>query len=216
MTIDVGVLVPYLTLANVESWLLDSSHVASYVIVALLLLSSGFGAPIPEDVPLLIGGWLCRQDHAELFIMIAVSWMFVLAGDCVLYFLGRRYGHHVPRLPGLRRVLTEERIAWAEGFFHRHGGKTLFVMRFMPAVRAAIWFSAGGLKIPFWKFITYDGTAALIFVPSYLLLGWFFSEQWERISRVTRIGQLAFLMIMGGAVASLAVWQFIRMRQQKD
>ena len=216
MTFEVGILAPYLTLANVESWLLDSSHLVSYVIVALLLLSSGFGAPIPEDVPLLIGGWLCRQEQADIFIMIPVAWTFVLAGDCVLYFLGRRYGHHVPRLPGLRRVLTEKRVAWAEGFFYRHGGKTLFVMRFLAAVRAAIWFAAGSLKIPFWKFIAYDGTAALIFVPGYLLLGWFFAEQWERISHFTRMGQLTLLIVLAVAVATILIWRFLRFRRQKN
>ncbi|MDP6058570.1 MAG: DedA family protein, partial [Pirellulaceae bacterium] len=154
--------------------------------------------------------------QADILIMIPVAWTFVLAGDCVLYFLGRRYGHHVPRLPGLRRVLTEKRIAWAEDFFYRHGGKTLFMMRFLAAVRAAIWFAAGGLKIPFWKFIAYDGTAALIFVPGYLLLGWFFAEQWERVSRLTRMGQFALLMVLVAIVAAILIWRFICVRRQND
>ena len=200
-----------LTVAQVTRWLAESSALASYVLVAVLLLSSGFGVPIPEDIPLLVGGWLCRRQQANLWIMMPVAWAFVLAGDCVLYALGRRYGHHVPKLPGLRLVLTEKRICRASQFVERHGAKTLFLMRFVTAVRAAVWFAAGALKIPFWKFIAYDGSAALLFALGYLLLGWWFGDQWQHIRHYTRTLQIGLLMVVVG----LVLWQLIRYRQRR-
>ena len=201
-------LVPCFFLASMESWLLESSHVTSYILVALLLLSSGFGAPIPEDIPLLVGGWLCTLGQARLVVMIPLAWIFVLGGDCVLYFLGRRYGHHVPRLPGLRIVLTEKRLNRAERFFDQHGGKTLFFVRFLAAVRAATWFAAGALKIPFWKFIAYDGAAALIFGPGLVLLGWYLGPESDEIGRYVRWSQmiltlLALLLVFGFLISYL-------------
>ena len=213
--VEAGLLAPLLAQTQVETWLLDTSHLVSYVAVALLLLSSGFGAPIPEDIPLLVGGWLCRQGQAHILVMLPLAWVFVLAGDCILYFLGRRYGPHVPRLPGLSRVLTEKRILSAEGFLESHGGKTLFVIRFLAMVRAAMWFAAGALKIPFWKFIAYDGAAALIFAPGYLLLGWFFAHQYEKIRDVTRAGQIALTLVILAVIATLVIWQVLRRKRRK-
>ena len=204
-----------LMVANVESWLMGSSHLVSYVVIALLLLSSGVGAPMPEDLPLLAGGWLCRQGNAHLFVMLTVGWFFVLAGDCVLYVLGRRYGHHVPKLPGLRILVTEKRIARAEAFFEKHGGKTVFMMRFIAIARATTWFVAGALKIPFWKFIAYDGAAALVFAPGYILLGWLFADQWERVVRFTRTGQIALTLCVAGVVGGIVIWQIARHRRNR-
>jgi len=199
-----------LAAAGVELWLEEYT----YVVLAVLLLSSGLGAPIPEDIPLLIGGWLCRQGQAQALIMLFVAWTFVLAGDCVLYILGRYYGHHVPRLPGFRNLLTESRITRAEAFFARHGGKTVFAMRFLAGVRAATWFAAGALKIPFWKFIAYDGAAALVFVPAYLLLGWFFADQWGRVHRFAQWGQVALALGILAVVTVLMTWQILRHRRR--
>lgn len=54
-----------------------------------------------------------------------------------------RYGYWIGRLGGRRLVLrvgryvwlTEERLAKAEGFFQRHGGKIVAVARFVDGLR---------------------------------------------------------------------------------
>ena len=184
------------TVATLESLLLESSHVTGYILIALLLLSSGVGAPVPEDIPLLIGGWLCALEQASLAVMLPLAWIFVLAGDCVLYLLGRWYGHHVPRLPGLRRVLTPSRVERTERFFQQHGGKMLFVVRFLAAVRASTWFVAGAVRFPFWKFVAYDGAAALIFAPGLVLLGWKLGPRGEEIGHYVRWTQLGLTLLL--------------------
>jgi membrane protein DedA with SNARE-associated domain len=201
-----------ITLSDVEALLEQSSHATSYVLVALLLLSSGFGAPVPEDVPLLFGGWLCKLEQANLSIMIVIGWCFVLAGDCILYFLGRRYGHHVPRIPGLRAVLTEHRIVRAERFMQEHGGKTLFVIRFVAVVRATMWFTAGALKVPFWKFIAYDGAAAAIFAPGLILLGWYFGPKSEYIRQIMRWTKVSLTILVILAIGAGILWYFRQRR----
>jgi membrane protein DedA with SNARE-associated domain len=207
-------LTPALTLASVESILLDSSHVTSYVLIALLLLSSGVGAPIPEDIPLLVGGWLCALEQAKLWLMLPLAWFFVLAGDSVLYFLGRRYGHHVPRLPGLSRVLTPQRIQRTEQFFQQHGGKTLFFVRFLAIVRASTWFVAGALRIPFWKFVAYDGVAALIFAPGLVLIGYMLGPRSEEIGHIVRWAQLGLTALVFIAVLAAVAWHMLRRRTE--
>ena len=195
-TVSTLLYTPATTIASVESLLLQSSDVTGYVLIALLLLSSGVGAPMPEDIPLLIGGWLCGLEQARLPLMLPLAWFFVIAGDCVLYCLGRRYGHHVPQLPGLRRILTPHRIERTERFFQQHGGKTLFFVRFLAIIRASTWFVAGAIRIPFWKFVAYDGAAALIFAPGLVLLGWKFGPRSKEIGDYVRWTQLGLTVLV--------------------
>lgn len=163
----------------------------SYMGVALALIASGVGVPIAEEMPLIIGGYLCHEEHAKLYIMLPVAYLSVLAGDVILYSLGRRYGHHVPKLPLLRRYLTEKRLLRAERALFDHAGKTLFCARFVPGLRAAVWFSSGVLKVPTWKFILYDGVAALISTPVLIGVGYLGAEHLSLVRRWTAGGQIA-------------------------
>ena len=183
----------------------------SYVGVALTLVASGVGVPIAEEMPLIIGGWLCHEGHAHMYIMLPVAYTAVLAGDVILYALGRRYGHHVPKLPLLGRFLTEERLLRAERALYDHAGKTIFCARFVPGIRAAVWFSSGVLKVPSWKFIMYDGLAAMISTPFLLALGYLGAEHLPAVRKWAGSTQLAL-----GAVIVICFVCFIVYRRRRS
>lgn len=186
-----------------------------YLGVVLIIFAGGFGMPIPEDVPLLVGGYLCGVGKADITVMLPVTFSAVVGADFLVYFLGRRYGHHVPKLPLLRRYISPERLAKAEVSFHKHGGKTLFLARFMPGLRTPIYFSAGAFKLPIWKMILFDGLAALVSVPVFVLLAWYLAKTvslqtlrgWSMTTQVTLVGV--------GIVCALVVlgWKLLRQRR---
>jgi len=186
-----------------------------YLGVVLVLTAGGFGMPIPEDLPLLIGGYLCGVGQAQVTIMLPVSLAAVVGADFMVYLLGRRYGHHVPKLPLLRRYLSEQRLVKAEISFHKHGGKTLFFARFMPGLRTPIYFSAGAFKLPAWKMLMFDGLAALVSVPAWVLLAWYLAKtvdiqtlrDWSFATQVTLI-----VMAVAAAVGVVG-WKVIRSRR---
>lgn len=172
----------------------------TYVGVGGVLLVSGFGVPIPEDVPLVMAGFLSQRGYADIWLMLPLCMACVLGADFLLYLMGRRYGNMVHRLPLLRRYLTPERLARAQAKFHAHGGKTLFTARFLPGLRTPIFFTAGTFKIPFWKMLAFDGTAALISVPTLVLLGYFFPVEqvltWSTRTQLA-LGAVLVLLILG-------------------
>lgn len=187
---------------------------AVYVGVLGILLASGLGLPLPEDIPLLVGGLLCHSGHASLWVMLPSCTAAVFAADLMLYVLGRRYGHHVQKLPFLRGYLTEKRLAAAEIAFHRHGGKTLFMGRFVPGIRSAVFFTAGVFKIPAWKMIAIDGVAVLLSVPTLILAGYFGARQFQRVTEWTGIVQVVVAVLMAGVVAFFLVRWKLRKRKQ--
>ncbi len=159
----------------------SSTPYMPYVVVLGLLLLSGFGLPIPEDVPLILAGYLAYFGYADPWVLFPLTFLAVIGADLMVFWLGRRYGHHVPKLPLMRRFLTEKRLAKTEAMLHRHGGKFMFAVRFLPGLRAPAIFTAGNFKVPYWKFLAYDGGAALISVPVILGLAYYFAEHLEQV-----------------------------------
>lgn len=182
----------------------------TYAGIVIVLLASGFGLPIPEDIPLITGGYLCYQGLANIWIMTPIAFTAVVLADCIVYWLGRRYGHHVPRLPLLNKYLSPQRLAKAEAAFHEHGGKTLFTARFLPGLRTATFFTAGTFRIPFWKFLAFDGFAAILSVPTITLAAYFFGEQIDHVRKFTWQGQIFLAVFTVVAIVGFFVWRRYR------
>jgi membrane protein DedA with SNARE-associated domain len=189
------------------------------VLLLLLLLISGLGLPIPEDIPLLAAGYLCYlgdlpESHGgvDLWYMVPATFIAVVGADSLIYYMGRRYGHHLPRLRFIRRYLTEERLQKAQLAFHNHGGKTLFVARFLPGLRAPVFFSAGVFKIPYWKMLAFDGTAALISVPALVLVAYFGGHQIGKVKHLAGQVQIVIGAVAIALVISFIVWKIRRKR----
>ncbi len=147
-----------------------------YLGVFLILICTGLGLPMPEDVPLLTAGYLCHAGFARVPLMIAVALVGVLGSDLALFAIGRRFGHRVVEHRIVRRLVHPSRLLLAEQLFARHGNKIIFAGRFMPGPRPMIFVASGVLKVPVLTFLVADGLAAAISVPAFIMLGWFFGE----------------------------------------
>jgi len=187
----------------------------SYWGVAFFLWGTGFGVPLPEDICLLAAGWLCGQDIAELWIMLPLTLFCVLGSDCLIYFLGWKFGRRVTRIWPFRKILNEHKLAKAEALFHTHGGKTLFAARFMPLVRAPSFFTAGTFQYSFLKFLFYDGMAALLSVPALVLAGYFFADQFQRVKQVAREVQILIAIGVALLVVTYIGYHLWRRKREK-
>ncbi len=188
-----------------EQWITETAANAPYIIIFGVLLASGMGLPIPEDIPLVVGGWLAGTGRADPTIMFVGSFIAIMGADAIVFWLGRVYGHHVPKIPLLRRFLTPDRLARTEARLHRHGGKFMFTARFLPGLRAPAMFTAGTFRVPYWKFFLYDGSAAAISVPTIFFLAYAFAEHIERVKQWVASGQIVaivtVLLLIAGFIA---------------
>lgn len=153
-----------------------------YAGVLLLLTVCGLGVPVPEDIILISGGYIAANadagtgQHKAMWLMMLIGLAGIVVGDSIIYGLGRRLGPPIARRPPLNRVLTPERLVRVEKLFHKYGQHILMAARFMPGVRAVAFFSAGTTGVPYYKFIAFDGSAALISAPFWVFLGYRFSD----------------------------------------
>ncbi|HOA72843.1 MAG TPA: DedA family protein [Phycisphaerae bacterium] len=188
-----------------------------YLTVLLVLLAAGLGLPLPEDVPLLTGGYLCHIERASLPVMIAVALLGVLAGDIFLFTMGRRFGHRIVEHRFFRRLVNPGRLLTAEELFARHGVKLIFIGRFLPVLRPMIFVAAGVLRVRPLVFLGVNGTAACISVPLLVMLGKFFGNSLEQIKRDVRVASHSMLLLIAVALLiGAGVWLHRRQKRLMD
>ncbi len=153
------------------------SGTAAYGFCFGLLLMSGLGVPLPEDVTLFAGGLMSFAGQADVHFMVLVCMAGVMIGDTFVFTMGSRLGPRILKWRLFQKLFHEERLGQVREKFHEHGPKILFAARFMPGLRTPTFFSAGMLHIKFRVFLLYDGSAALISVPTIVYLVYYFGEQ---------------------------------------
>jgi membrane protein DedA with SNARE-associated domain len=137
----------------------------------LVLLLCGLGLPIPEDIVLVTAGVLGQIDGRSWIEVSALMYAGVLAGDTITFFAGRHVGGWVLTSRWFQRIFPPQKQAKVVDFFEKNGSMGLFIGRFLPGLRAPIFFTAGSMKVPFLKFLFFDGLAALLSVPVFVWLG---------------------------------------------
>lgn len=154
-----------------------------------LLVLSSFGLPVPEEVTLLSAGFMAYVGRSpDEFpppypgapvvdpVFLAVFCLFaVFFSDLLIYGLGRFFGERV-RNSRLGRLAPESSWKKAEDWTERHGVKVCWVFRFTPGIRFPGHLTCGIVKVPFWQFALADGVAALVSVPTQILLIAYYGE----------------------------------------
>lgn len=180
-----------------------SSYLEQFTTLGLFiaLVLAGLGLPVPEDLILITGGVLAHQGVTHVGWTVAILYVGVLTGDLIIYSFGRRFGDTVLSHPHVSRLLSPTRRQKIERYFARYGNRTVFLVRHLAVLRAPTYLIAGAMKVPGWKFLLWDGLAALVSVPLMVSLGYFFADHIEglhhNLSRIEHwLGALIILTVV--------------------
>jgi membrane protein DedA with SNARE-associated domain len=176
---------------------------AAYVGVLFVLITCGLGVPLPEDVPLISGGWIIARG-GSLPLMIATGLAGILIGDSIIFRAGSTYGLRLLETR-LGRHIPGERVAKIISLFEKHGSKFIMVARFVPGLRAVTYFVAGTTGVPYWKFLTFDGIAACISAPAWVYLGWY-ARRHRMLNKVWAWSAQAQLATLGICLGLAGLW----------
>jgi membrane-associated protein len=106
-----------------------------------------------------------------LFILMAIA---AFAGDTANYWIGHAIG--AKAYTGEVKWIKKEYMERTHAFFEKHGGKTIFLARFVPIIRTFTPFVAGVSKMPYSYFITWNLIGGITWVATFTLLGFFFGN----------------------------------------
>src|SRR5262249_54839607 len=144
-----------------------------YLGIFLGIVSTGLGFPMPEELPVVVGGALAGSGKVYWWIMLPVCIVGVIVGDSFLYAIGRLWGPRLLKYNWLKpRLLPPERLAKIEQNFQQYGVRILLFARLTPGIRAPIFFTAGMTRLSIARFLIADGIYAVPGVSLLFFLGY--------------------------------------------
>ena len=187
-----------------------------YAAVFFVLVICGCGVPIPEDLTLVTGGVISGMGYTNPHIMFAVGMLGVLVGDGIMFAAGRIWGQKILRFKPIARIMTPKRYEQVQEKFDKYGNWVLFVARFLPGLRTAVFVTAGiSRKVSYLRFIIMDGLAALISVPIWIYLGEYGAHNIDWLMAKMHSLQSGIFVILGiGAAVVAWIWWKKRQRIQ--
>lgn len=176
-----------------------------YPALLVLLVLTGVGSPIPEDLLLLTAGYLVFSGVFAWPAAVAVGVAGVVISDVMLFSAGRHLAWR--SLQGAdNQVLSRARLARASGWFDRVGDRLVFVARLVPGTRAMVFLAAGVRAVPGWRFLRYDVPGAVLWVPAMLMVGHASGSRIGNLdAMVAWIGRSA-LWMMAMAAVLVVLW----------
>lgn len=184
----------------------------------LVLLLCGIGLPIPEDIVLMAAGALGVMEGRSWMEVTVLMYVGVMLGDSMIFMAGRYLGGRLRAARWFQRYFSEVKQAKVEAMFERYHSMVLFVGRFLPGLRAPIFFTAGSMKVPYLKFLAFDGFAALISVPLFVWLGhWIWATFGEDIAKLEKaLARTHAFSMWTAIVLGLALVGFVIVRWRRS
>lgn len=129
---------------------------------------------LPGDSLLFAAGAIIAKPESGLSILLMCGILIAAAilGDLVNFHIGDYIG---PRaFSGKFKLLKKEYLEKTQAFYDKHGGKTIIYARFIPIIRTFAPFVAGVGTMSYGRFAFYNIIGGVLWVASFLFLGYFF------------------------------------------
>lgn len=150
----------------------------SYVILFLVIfMETGLVITpfLPGDSLLFAAGALSTGGSGfDIWILFGSLSVAAVLGDTVNYWIGHYIGPKA--FTRKSRFLKKEYLEKAQMFYEKHGGKAIFIARFVPIVRTFAPFVAGIGKMEYKRFLLFNLTGGLTWISVFLFAGHFFGN----------------------------------------
>ena len=185
------------------------------IIFAELGLLIGFF--LPGDSLLFTAGLLAStkipntsQNYLNLWILIGIVFVGAVLGDSVGFTFGYRVGRKLFRREN-SRLFNKENLVKAQGFYERHGSKTIVLARFVPIIRTFAPIVAGIGKMNYRTFIAFNVVGGALWAASVPMAGYYLGMFIPNIDKYL-LPIIAVIIVVSAIPAAL---NFLRSRTRK-
>jgi membrane protein DedA with SNARE-associated domain len=197
-------------------WLLNDGardfliHYGYWAIAGLVALEC-MGLPVPGESALVAAAIYAGSTHGlKIQFVIAAAALGVAVGGTIGYWLGRgvsaqwliRYGSYIH--------LSKARINLGRYLFWRHGGKVVFLSRFIAILRSVAGVLAGLNRMPWNRFLAFNLLGGVLWAASYGFGAYALGNEMKRLSTPIAVATLAVAVI-----AVVAVLLFLHKHEQQ-
>ncbi len=173
------------------------------------------GLVVPGETVMLLGGAVAGQGAIDIYLLIAIAWFSAWAGDTTSFFIGRRLGREFVLRNGPRFGIGHERFEKVEDYFSRHGGKTIFIGRFISLVRAFAPFIAGSSGMRYRAFVPYSILGTGLWASAHILVGYFFSRSIESAAKYAGRGAFVLATTIVVVVGIVVLYRHFRVEANR-
>jgi membrane protein DedA with SNARE-associated domain len=184
----------------------------SYGLVLLfaLIAAESAGVPLPGETALIAAAILAERGHYSIVWVIVVAATAAIIGDNIGYWIGRTGGRALLERWGPVRRYAERALPPGERFFAKHGGKTVFIGRFVAVLRVTAAWLAGITHMTWWRFFLWNAAGGIVWATGVSLLAFYFGK--AAADAVATYGVYALIVIVVGAVIAFVVMRLLKKR----
>ncbi len=142
----------------------------------VIFMETGFVVTpfLPGDSLLFAAGTFAALGALNVYLLAGLLIVAAVLGDTVNYWIGHAIGERA--FSGEIKWIKKEYMERTHAFFEKHGGKTIFLARFVPIVRTFAPFVAGVGKMSYGYFISYNVFGGIVWVTLFVAAGYFFGN----------------------------------------
>jgi membrane protein DedA with SNARE-associated domain len=186
-----------------------------YLVVFFGVMLESAGVPLPGETVLITAGVLVHRGALDYGDALFFGIFGAVVGDQIGYWVGRIGGRPFVLRWGKYVFITPERLGRAESFFDQHGGKAVFLARFITGLRVFGALVAGISRMPWGKFALYNVLGGTVWATAVVSVGYFL---WASLSLVGHwVARTSLFLVAALVLAVLLRWVYRKaMRARRD
>ncbi len=191
-------------------------HHYGYIGIFSLLVFGIVGLPVPDETLLTLSGYLIYKGHLHLVPTFLAAYLGSICGISISYSIGKTFGRPFLIKYGKYFHINEAGLDKAHRWFEKIGRWTLFVGYFIPGVRHLTAIFAGISELEMWEFGLFAYSGGLLWTVTFLSIGYFFGEHWERILIIVQRNILAVSIVIIIFLIIIFILKLISNRRKKN
>jgi membrane protein DedA with SNARE-associated domain/rhodanese-related sulfurtransferase len=184
-----------------------------YMLIFAWVFLEQAGLPIPSAPLLLAAGALAGTREMNLWLAIGFASLAAVSSDSMWYELGRRRGVRVLQLLCRISLEPDSCVRRTQVRFGKSGARVLLVAKYIPGLNAMAAPLAGIIRMGWRRFMLFDTLGALLWSSSFMITGYVFSGELERIAaQAAYLGTWVLVLVFAGFAGYIG-WKYYNRRK---
>lgn len=172
-----------------------------YIVLFVLVGLESLGIPLPGETALVTAAAFAASGRLSIYRVVIIASAAAILGDNGGYWIGRKGGLRLIRSYGRILHVNGAELERARSFFDRHGGKMVFIGRFIALLRTWAALLAGVAKMQYSTFMLYNALGAITWAVIFATLGYVFGRNLPMLQHY--IGQASLALALLAALIAV-------------